>query len=180
MSNHPMAQTQPHPSSRLLASIPASNPDEGLMPTQSTNRDPKLAYLLLRVLLGLNIAIHGISRILTGPGNFASSLLPEFQKTILPAWSVYQFGLVLPFAEALFGVLLLIGLATRIALIGGSLLMIALTFGTTLRQDWNTASTQLIYGALYAALLAFCSQNDYSLDILLFRHPKKISGFDAR
>jgi thiosulfate dehydrogenase [quinone] large subunit len=142
------------------------------MPTESTLRDQNLAYLLFRVLLGLNIAVHGISRILAGPSNFASSLLPEFQKTILPAWSVYQFGLVLPFAEAIFGTLLLIGLFTRLSLIGGSLLMISLTFGTCLRQDWNTASTQLIYGALYAALLAFCSKNYYSLDTLAFSKSK--------
>jgi thiosulfate dehydrogenase [quinone] large subunit len=136
-------------------------------PTNSNPRDPQLAYLLFRVLLGLNIAVHGISRILAGPSNFASSLLPEFQKTILPAWSVYQFGLVLPFAEALLGILLLLGLFTRLSLVGGSLLMIALTFGTCLRQDWNTASTQLIYGALYAALLACLVHNRYSLDTFL-------------
>ncbi len=136
------------------------------MPTETSARDQQLAYLLFRVLLGLNIAVHGISRILAGPSNFASSLLPEFQKTILPTWSVYHFGLVLPFAEALLGTLLLLGLFTRLSLIGGSLLMIALTFGTCLRQDWNTASTQLIYGALYAILLAFLTQNRYSLDSL--------------
>ena len=138
------------------------------MPAETSPRDRQLAYLLLRAILGLNIAIHGISRILAGPSNFASSLLPEFQKTILPAWSAYQFGLVLPFAEAILGSLLLIGLMTRVSLAGRSLLMIALTFGTCLRQDWNTASTQLIYGALYAALHAFRSQNHFSLDSVLF------------
>ena len=39
-------------------------------------------------------------------------------------------------------------------LVAGSLLILALTFGTTLRQDWSTAGVQLIYAAIYAALLA--------------------------
>ena len=38
-----------------------------------------------------------------GLGNFAESLLPMFQKTPLPAWSVYSFGYVLPIVEALVG-----------------------------------------------------------------------------
>jgi thiosulfate dehydrogenase [quinone] large subunit len=56
---------------------------------------------------------------------------------------------------------------TRLALSGGALLMLVLTFGTTLRQDWNTAGLQLIYAVVYAALLACLSANRYSIDRLL-------------
>ncbi len=91
-----------------------------------------------------------------------------FQKTILPPWSVYVFGLTLPWAEAILGGLILVGLRTRAALIGGALTMLMLTFGTALRQDWQIAGLQLIYSAVYAALLARHQDDRYSLDTMLW------------
>jgi thiosulfate dehydrogenase (quinone) large subunit len=128
---------------------------------------PALAFLLLRLTLGINICMHGVSRIAAGPATFANSLIPMFQNTPLPAWSIHAFGLILPWAEAILGFLLLIGFCTSLALLGGSLLILILTFGTTLRQDWNTASVQLIYAAVYAALLALVRWNYYSVDRLV-------------
>jgi thiosulfate dehydrogenase [quinone] large subunit len=75
------------------------------MDTPSTvrQRDIGIAYLMLRATLGLNIFIHGMSRIVLGVSAFASSLVPLFQKTFLPAWSVYTFGLALPGRRPLLG-----------------------------------------------------------------------------
>ena len=136
-------------------------------PNTLRQRDIAIAYLMLRATLDLNIFIHGMCRIVMGLSAFASSLVPLFQKTFLPAWSVYTFGFTLPWAEALIGLLLLVGLRTRIALIGGSLLMLILTFGSTLRQDWQTAELQLVYAGFYAALLAGRQNNLYSVDAVV-------------
>jgi thiosulfate dehydrogenase (quinone) large subunit len=138
-------------------------------PGKSRQCAPALAFLLLRLTLGINICMHGVSRIAAGPATFANSLVSIFQNTPLPVWSVHIFGLILPWAEAILGVLLLMGLWTLPALVCGALLILVLTFGTTLRQDWNTAGIQLIYAAVYAALLALNRWNDYSLDRLLSR-----------
>jgi thiosulfate dehydrogenase [quinone] large subunit len=127
-------------------------------------QDLALAYLLLRITIGLNIFMHGVSRLLSGPASFAGVLVPMFQKTPLPGWSVYGFGLVLPWIEATLGLLILLGLRTRFALTAASLLIIVLTFGSTLRQDWEIAGLQLIYASIYAALLAFRDRNLYSVD----------------
>jgi thiosulfate dehydrogenase [quinone] large subunit len=143
-------------------------------PAQSQGRGPALAFLLLRLTLGLNICMHGVSRIAAGPATFANSLIPMFQKTPLPVWSVRAFGLALPWAEAILGFLLLLGLYTRLALVIGSLLILVLTFGTALRQDWSTAGVQLIYAAVYAALLTLDCWNDYSLDRLLSRSQARV------
>jgi len=61
---------------------------------------------------------------------------------------------VLPPVETALGLLLLLGLFTRFALIAGALVMMALVFGTNLAQDWNVAGLQLIYCFLYYYLLA--------------------------
>jgi thiosulfate dehydrogenase [quinone] large subunit len=143
-------------------------------PAQSQGRGPALAFLLLRLTLGLNICMHGVSRIAAGPATFANSLIPMFQKTPLPVWSVRAFGLALPWAEAILGFLLLLGLYTRLALVIGSLLILVLTFGTALRQDWSTAGVQLIYAAVYAALLTLDRWNDYSIDRLLSRSQARV------
>lgn len=82
--------------------------------------DTNLAYFMLRATLGLNICIHGVSRILQGPGVFANSLVGSFHKTPLPDWSVHLFGLGLPWVEMLLGGLVLFGVSLRLALFGGA------------------------------------------------------------
>ena len=126
--------------------------------------DAALGYLILRTTLGLNIFIYGLSRIISGPANFANSLIPMFEHTFLPADLVYLFGLCLLWAEAVVGGLNLVGLCTRYALIVGAFLILNLTFGATLRQDWESAGLQLIYVAIYAALLALSEYNRFSVD----------------
>jgi thiosulfate dehydrogenase [quinone] large subunit len=140
--------------------------DEGM----GDGRDTELGYLLLRVTVGLNVCMHGVARLLAGPASFAGALVPEFQKTFLPAWSVYAFGLALPWAEGVLGLLVLVGLRTRLALIGSGLLIVVLTYGSTLRQDWNAAGAQLLYAVVYAGLLAFRRWNVYSVDAALKPH----------
>jgi len=134
-----------------------------MLPTEKTT-DRNLAYLFLRVFLGINIAIHGGSRIYSGVGGFASELVSQFAKTPLPSRIVYLFGVSLPFAEAVIGMFIFIGLRSRLVYSAGFLLIIALTFGSTLRQDWTAAGWQLLYAFAYAALLAFREHNRYSVD----------------
>ena len=130
--------------------------------------DKQLAYALLRLILGMNIAFHGLSRIYTGVKPFAEGVVPLFAKTPLPPASVYFYAVSLPFAEAIFGLFMLFGLASRYAYVAGGLLMLSLTFGSSLRQDWASAGLQLIYALLYAILLATREYNKFSLDAWLF------------
>ena len=50
--------------------------------------------------IGVNLAVHGVSRLLAGPRTFATSLVTMFHATPLPGWSVLAFGLALPWVEA--------------------------------------------------------------------------------
>ena len=130
--------------------------------------DSSLAYALLRVTFGLNIFLHGTSRLLGGIGNFVSGLIKMFQNTVLPTAVVVPFGYALPWLEAALGLLIIVGFRTREALVAGSLLMLALTFGTALRQDWDVAGVQLLYTAIYAALIAALRFNGLSVDQKVF------------
>ena len=132
-------------------------------------RDISLAYLLLRATLGINILIHGVARILSGPEQFASTLGRAFHATPLPEGLVVWFGYALPWIEAFIGTFVLFGLLTRFFLGAGALLILVLTFGAGLRQDWAIAGLQLIYAAVYAILLAFSNANRYSIDNLYER-----------
>ena len=128
------------------------------------SKDGALAYLFLRATLGVNILFHGLSRVLAGTDAFAASLVQQFHATPLPSGMVSAFAHVLPWVEAGIGLLVLLGAATRLALCAGALLILVLTFGSTLHQDWEVAGLQLIYAAVYAALLAFRDKNEFSVD----------------
>ena len=130
--------------------------------------DRKLGYLVLRFTLGLSILMHGLVR-LPHLQAFADDLVKMFGDTPLPATLVRPFGFGLVFVETAVGLLVLLGLWTQEALLVGSAAMAALIFGTALRSNWETVAIQLLYAAIYAALLATREYNAYSLDAMLRR-----------
>jgi thiosulfate dehydrogenase (quinone) large subunit len=130
--------------------------------------DRALACFFLRITLGLNMTLHGITRIfIGGVTQFVNATLTQFQNTVLPASQVRVFATVLPYAELLIGVLLLAGLWTRWALSAGALLMMALVFGTALRSEWNILFLQMFYSFLYFVLLMCRQYDSFSVDRLL-------------
>src|ERR1700742_4035559 len=96
----------------------------------SGSRDQKLAYVLLRLITGLDFFGHGFARIFTGThlGGFAHWMVGDMAKAPLPASLVLVTGYVVPCVELAIGILLLLGLATRYALIFAMLLMMVLMF----------------------------------------------------
>jgi thiosulfate dehydrogenase [quinone] large subunit len=82
----------------------------------------------------------------------------EFEATLLPMPLVLAFCWTLPALEAATGLWLLSGLKARWSLLLGSLMMVALEFGTALRSDWMTLGAQMVYSLLYFVLLFTCSE----------------------
>jgi thiosulfate dehydrogenase (quinone) large subunit len=115
-----------------------------------------IAYAILRISFGLNFMLHGVSRLLADHANFAAYVNHYFEHTpLMPRTALVVFAAVLPPVEATLGLLLVLGFATRFALVtGGGLAMTALVFGTNLAQDWNNAGLQLIYCFMVYYLLA--------------------------
>ena len=130
--------------------------------------DAATAYAIMRVSFGANIMLHGVSRFLMGHAAFLAYLNHYFEKTtVIPASTLPAFATVLPYLETAFGLLLMIGLFTRFALIAGALVVTCLVIGTNLAQDWLVSGLQLIYVFLYYYMLAHRSENRYSLDAML-------------
>jgi thiosulfate dehydrogenase [quinone] large subunit len=113
----------------------------------------QLAQTVIRLGLGINMLMHGLTRIPNLNG-FVAKMAPGFAETILPAALTRGFLFALPFVEVTTGLLILLGGQTiKWGYFLGGLIISALLFGTTLKQDWAGAATQTIYlVAFYLAL----------------------------
>jgi len=127
------------------------------------NPDISLAHLLARLALGLNIAMHGLTRI-PRFGDFKGYLAKEFAGSPLPPALVEVSAIAIVAAESVIGVLLLLGLFQRQALIAGGALMLMLLFGVCLIWNWNAAGSQMVYVIFFAGLLATLKYDKWSLD----------------
>ena len=126
--------------------------------------DQQLAYGFLRFVFGVNIFLHGFSRLVGNRGDFLAYLSKQMAHAPLPQFLLPPFAAVLPWVEAAIGLLLLLGLFTRVALLAGAALMIVLMAGASLAQDWDVAGIQLIYCVIYFLLLTYRERNFYSCD----------------
>lgn len=151
-------------SSALNQQVQSSLLEEtGHMQFNTSHDDEKIAYALLRTTIGINLLMHGVSRLLAGAAGFAAHLSDQFAKSPLPPALVHGFGSVLPASEGLLGLLLLIGWKTRWALIASSFLMMLLTFGSALVQDWNAAGAQLLYALIFSRSCCLCGAITHGL-----------------
>ena len=127
--------------------------------------DRAWAYALFRFTFGLNLTVRGVVRIVLGSSGFVGYMLKQFEAVpVMPKPFLVGFATVLPFVETVIGLMILVGYQTRTALIAGSLMIAALTFGTMLRQDFTTAWLQLDYAIAFFLLLALRSWNTISVD----------------
>jgi thiosulfate dehydrogenase [quinone] large subunit len=113
---------------------------------------------------------HGLVR-LPKLSVFSHGIALQFrlQGSIVPTAMVMPFCYILPFAEFLIGLLLLIGFFTEEALIAGAIVMILLIFGSTTIEEWDAIPSQLIHVVFFVVLLAFIEYNSCTLDAALRR-----------
>jgi thiosulfate dehydrogenase [quinone] large subunit len=117
--------------------------------------EQRQAYVLLRLLTGLDFFGHGFARIFTGThlSGFAQGMVKSMAATPLPPALTLATGYVVPCVE----------------LVIGLLLMLVLMFGVTLKQDWATAGSQLLYGLVLFVLLFARERYDLSWPALFRR-----------
>ena len=126
--------------------------------------DQFLAYLLLRLTIGVNFIFHAIPRFVKGTGGFRDKIVADFAQTPIPSFLIYAFGSVLTYLELIIGLLLIIGLFTRASLVAGTLLMMTLMVGTSFQQKWDVVASQLIYSVIFFVLIWTQQANLYSVD----------------
>ena len=127
----------------------------------------QLSFLLARLAVGMSMFGHGLVR-LPKLQSFSHWMVGQFEKSMLPEIIVTPFSYILPIAELLVGIFLLIGLFTRQALVAGSLVMIALIFGSSMIEEWGAIPSQLIHVAFFSILLIFeKSYNSFAVDLIL-------------
>ena len=129
--------------------------------------DQFLAYLLLRLTMGINFIFHAVPRFIKGVGAFRDKIVADFSQTPLPSFFVCAFGTVLTYLELIIGILLTIGLFTRYALVAASLLVVALMVGTSFQQKWDVVASQLTYSVLFFILIWTQQSNFYSVDRIM-------------
>ena len=130
--------------------------------------DITLAYALARIGIGVNMMLHGWTRI-PNIEAFQMRLHEQFANTFLPVFLLDIASYLILFTEATIGPFLIVGLFTRLALTGLGMLFIILLFGTCLSQQFGTATTQMTYMIFFIPLLAGVAYNGYSLDAVLRR-----------
>ncbi len=130
------------------------------------SRNIKRAYALFRMSLGMDIFMHGFTRILTGVGAFVGQTEKPFVHTIIPMPVVHYFLTILPYLEFAIGALLILGLFTMEAAIAGASVMMILIFGMGSRQEWGNVGNEMVYAAWYFLLIAFNENNWLCLDRL--------------
>jgi thiosulfate dehydrogenase (quinone) large subunit len=135
----------------------------------SHHLDYVLAFFTLRLALGVNELMHGVTRIFMGMGltGFLAFTQNQFKDAPLPVWQVRAFATVVPICELMIGVLLLLGLWTRWALTLAALLMVGIIFGTAMRSDWQLVFLQMFYSLLYALMLMMRRYDAWSLDAMM-------------
>jgi len=127
--------------------------------------DITLAYALARIGMGVNMMLHGWTRI-PNIDAFQTRLHEQFANTFLPVFLLDIASYCILYTEAIVGPFIIAGLFLRQALTGLGMLFIILLFGTCLSQQFATATTQLTYMLVFLPLLAAVAYDGYSLDAL--------------
>ena len=131
-------------------------------------KNPGRTYLMARMPIAVSMLGHGLARI-PKLQIFSDHLVNQFSKTIIPIKLVALFTTALPFMELLIGILLILGLFTRLACVLGLLIMLALIFGATVIEQWDNVFMQIVYGLYFTMLYYYAFYNRYSFDRLLGR-----------
>ncbi len=139
-------------------------------------RDKTAGFLLLRLFLAQfwvlqmigkardqESSVTSLHNLLVWSANVTAWMV---KTTPLPAWAVRPYTLALPYLELLLGLLLLVGLRTRAALIASCLLLISLDTGLMfqLKHDAVELNTVILLATLLA--LQWSPHDRFSLDAL--------------
>lgn len=126
--------------------------------------DKVLAYTGFRLLIGMNMFMHGAVRLGANYTTFVETVQSQFADTWLPIWLVALEARVIPGVEIAVGVLVFVGYQTRWALLACMALLATLLFGMVILENWEIVARHLIYALCFYVLLHNTDCNHFSID----------------
>ena|SRR5579864_8305526 len=142
----------------------------------NADKSSSLGLLLARLPMGAYFLLAGLDKLTHGAARFAHDQVANIPSQVPHDWGMGYLH-ALPFLEIAVGSLLILGLATRLAGLAGSLMVITFIVGATgIKSPTLPFQPNLIYlGLLLAVLLIGTGR--FSLDAAIFgkRKPAKLS-----
>lgn len=122
-------------------------------------KDFKTTFFFLRLPIAISLAGHGLVR-LPKLAAFSEWMVSTMEKSILPNALIVPFSYILPIAEAVIGILLLIGFQLKYTIYAGLVLMAILILGSSLIENWGAIESQLLHAFYLFALYWFWQKNE--------------------
>ena len=117
-------------------------------------KDFKTTFFFLRLPIAVSLLVHGLVRLPKLPA-FTDWLVTTMEKSVIPEFLIVPFGYVLPIAEFLIGLSLLIGFRMKYSLFAGLALMSILIFGSSSIENWSAIESQLLHSFYLFGLVWF-------------------------
>jgi len=128
------------------------------------------AIFFAREILGFIFFMAGVYKVFQlGPLGHARKYFLPYADTFLPVWSLWVTGSVIPIVELLAGLLLILGVRVKAALIALGFVLIIVTFGHLLKEPLYAFHEHVIpRAALLLFLLLLPAEDDrISLEFLI-------------
>lgn len=156
-----------HRGAKVLGGIPVNNGSSvSAIKSKETPNNKQLGYFFFRILMGAMFFLHGFMRVLTGLVDWEARISLLFADAILPMGLVHLIMFVIPIAEIIIGLSLLLGLKMRWGICGAFVLMLVLLTGHGIRQNWPGTHLVVPYGLYFGILLIYENYNWLALDNL--------------
>ncbi|MFC5872752.1 thiosulfate dehydrogenase [quinone] large subunit [Chryseobacterium arachidis] len=117
-------------------------------------KDFKTAFFFLRLPVAVSLFGHGLVR-LPKLQTFSEWMLTTMEKSAIPSVLIVPFSYILPIAEAILGILLLINFKTKYTLYVSLALMSILIFGSCSIENWSAIESQLLHSFYLLGLFWF-------------------------
>lgn len=117
-------------------------------------KDFKTAFFFLRLPVAVSLLGHGLVR-LPKLQTFSEWMLTTMEKSAIPSALIVPFSYILPIAEAILGILLLINFKTKYTLYVSLALMSILIFGSCSIENWSAIEAQLLHSFYLFGLFWF-------------------------
>lgn len=114
----------------------------------------KTAFFFLRLPIAVSLIGHGLVR-LPKLQAFSGWMVTEMQKSFIPDALIVPFSYILPFTEAIIGILLLINFKTKYTLYSALVLMSILILGSCSIENWSAIEAQLLHSFYLFGLFFF-------------------------